>query len=307
VELYLASGLGRLDSAAVADVERDAVGLTVWDMRHVTGLLQTEDYARAQLSMGLPPDDVERELRVRMARQQILNGLLYGWFILDEAALHRGHGGPEVMRGQLAHLEEVAALPNITIQVLPFSDSSHPGGDAPSTLVEYQDKPSVWLTEGRSSGKISSDHAEVMQATLVLNQLRAAALTPRESHEFLKKAREARSGLAEVQLQQQRRRAVRRVRDRHGRLSTDPGHNQPRRLHANHQRQRLVEVHQRYQVATPGQDQPMTSSRRGLRLSRSVKFPALHRCVFSGYLASPSARRRHCRAPRLGTGRGLAR
>lgn len=195
-ELCLASGFGQPTSAVVADVERDAAGMTAWDMLRVTGLLQTEDYARAQLSTGLPPDRVEHELKVRMERQQILGGLVYGWFIMDEAVLHRGRGGPEVMRGQLAHLEEVAALPNITIQVLPFSDDSHPGGDVPITVVEYRDKPAVWLTDGRDSGKISADFVEVMQATLVLNQLRATALSPRESVEFIRKAREARNGLA---------------------------------------------------------------------------------------------------------------
>jgi Domain of unknown function (DUF5753) len=196
VELCLASGFGQPTSAVVADVERDAAGLTAWDMLRITGLLQTEDYARAQLSIGLPPDRVESEVKVRMARQQILGGLVYGWFIIDEAALHRGRGGPEVMRGQLAHLEEVAAMPNITIQVLPFSDDSHPGGDGPITVLEYRDKPAVWLTDGRTSGKISVDFVEVMQATLALNQLRAAALSPRESVDFIKKTGDARNGLA---------------------------------------------------------------------------------------------------------------
>jgi hypothetical protein len=165
-------------------------------MLRVDGLLQTEDYARAQLSIGLPPERVENEVKVRMARQQILGGLLYGWFIIDESVLHRGRGGSEVMREQLAHLEAVAAMPNITIQVLPFSDDSHPGGDAPITVVEYRDRPAVWFTDGRTSGKISVDFVEVMQATLVLNQLRAVALPPRASIEVIRKAREVRNGLA---------------------------------------------------------------------------------------------------------------
>jgi hypothetical protein len=195
-ELCLTSGFGQPTSAIVADVERDAAAITAWDMLRVDGLLQTEDYARAQLSTGLPPDKVEHEVAVRMARQHILGGLLYGWFILDEAVLHRGRGGPEVMRGQLKHLEEVSAMPNITIQVLPFSDDSLPGCDAPITIVEYRDKPAVWFTVGRVSGKISVDFTEVMQAAHVLNQLRVAALSPRESVELIRKTREARNGLA---------------------------------------------------------------------------------------------------------------
>jgi hypothetical protein len=94
------------------------------------------------------------------------------------------------MRDQLARLEEVAALPNVTLQVLPFGAESQPGGDAPITIVEYADKPTVWLTEGGVAGILSEERTEVAQAAHVVNLVRAASLSPRDSTTFLRKIRE---------------------------------------------------------------------------------------------------------------------
>jgi hypothetical protein len=47
--------------------------------------------------------------------------------ILDEAVLHRRIGDAEVMREQLDHLGTLAAMPNITIQVMSFSAADHRG------------------------------------------------------------------------------------------------------------------------------------------------------------------------------------
>jgi hypothetical protein len=44
------------------------------------------------------------------------------WFLVDEAALRRCVGSPEIMAAQLAHLSGVARLPNVTIQVVPNTE-----------------------------------------------------------------------------------------------------------------------------------------------------------------------------------------
>lgn len=189
-ELYKAAELGFSGSAVVAEIERDAVRLTVYELRAVPGLLQTQAYMAAQLATGLPPDAAEREAKVRTERQQVLGSLLSAWFLLDEAALRRGHGGKEVMRDQLAHLEHIATLPNVTLQVLPFSADSQPGGDAPITIVEYRDKPAIWLTEAGGSGILSEEQAQVAQAAHVVNLIRAVSLSPRDSPGFIRTIKE---------------------------------------------------------------------------------------------------------------------
>ena len=190
-ELLDLVSIGIQESAIVADAEHDALAMTVWEWR-IHGLLQTPDYMRAYMSPAVPTDRLERELSVRKGRKRVLGSLVTGWFILDEAALWRVYGGQEVMRGQLAHLEEVAALPNIDIQVMPFTHTRHPGGDGPLEVIEYAEKPSIWFTEGPRAGRLSDDKREVMRSMQTLNQIRIAALPPLDSIEHIRRLRESR-------------------------------------------------------------------------------------------------------------------
>lgn len=196
VALHKALELGEQDSEAVADIEHDALSVADWDQRVISGLLQTPDYGRAHLSTSLPPDRVEHELAVRLKRQKILGTLVAAWFVLDESVLRRVYGSPGVMVAQLRHLEETAILASIGIQVMPFSVTDHPGSDGQIRLIEYADKPAVLLTEGRGSGKMSSDRREVLAARHDLDKIKAAALSVAESVAFIKSIRETYEQLA---------------------------------------------------------------------------------------------------------------
>lgn len=46
--------------------------------------------------------------------------------VIHEAALHMRFVGAEVMRGQLLRLIELARLPNVTVQIYPFTSRTHP-------------------------------------------------------------------------------------------------------------------------------------------------------------------------------------
>ena len=191
-ELYDLLDIGIQESAVVADMERDALAITLWELRGIPGLLQTSDYARAQLRVSVPASRLEREVSIRMGRQRVLHSLLSGWFILSEAVLHVAYGGREVMRDQLLALETLAERPNLHLQVMPFTMTDHPGGDGPLTIIEYRDKPSPWITEGPRSGRMSDDRAEVINALTSLNLVRSAALPVGESVEFIRNLRETR-------------------------------------------------------------------------------------------------------------------
>jgi hypothetical protein len=41
------------------------------------------------------------------------------WFVVDEMALYRQVGSPQVMAGQMRYLLEVAAMPKVTLTVMP--------------------------------------------------------------------------------------------------------------------------------------------------------------------------------------------
>ncbi len=103
-----------------------------WDTRCLTGLIQTEEYARAIITSGRPDlsaDAVERDVAARMERQEVLGreDSPFCWFIIGEAALRTWFGGAGVMRAQLAKLADYARRPRITVQVFPFATSDCPG------------------------------------------------------------------------------------------------------------------------------------------------------------------------------------
>ena len=104
--------------------EERAATLRDWYPGIVTGMLQTEGYARALLktSPGATPEVVENRLRSRLDRQRRVlfrDDPPTAWFIVDEMALYRRVGSSGIMADQARHLIEVASLPNITLQVMP--------------------------------------------------------------------------------------------------------------------------------------------------------------------------------------------
>jgi transcriptional regulator with XRE-family HTH domain len=103
--------------------EQRAATLRLWQPCVLSGLLQTEDYARVILTVepGVTDEEVDARLAARLARQATLtrDDPPRAWFLMDEAALRRCIGTPAVMAAQLAHLAGMARLPNVTIQVVP--------------------------------------------------------------------------------------------------------------------------------------------------------------------------------------------
>ena len=83
--------------------EQQAATLRIWQLGVLSGLLQTEQYARAILTVepGVTEDQVSERLAARLARQAILtrDDPPAAWFLVDEAALRRCVGSPEVMAG----------------------------------------------------------------------------------------------------------------------------------------------------------------------------------------------------------------
>ena len=112
-------------------LEHEATSIAVWHVDVVTGLLQTEAYARHIISSysrvePIAPGMIERQVRVRMKRQQVLNrepGVQLS-VVLDESVLKRRIGDDLVMYEQLHRLANEATRPNIALQILPL-DAQH--------------------------------------------------------------------------------------------------------------------------------------------------------------------------------------
>ena len=163
---------------------------SVWDYESlfVPGLLQTEDYARAVIRGGLPNasrDEVERRVEVRMERQALLHNEnpLNLWSIVDEAALRRQVGGPEVMQAQFQYLIEVSELPHVTFQVIPFDAGAHPGMPGSFILLQFGDAaiPDVIYVDTMAGELFLEEVADVRRYKLVFEHLRAVAASPEAS------------------------------------------------------------------------------------------------------------------------------
>jgi transcriptional regulator with XRE-family HTH domain len=114
-------------------LEAAAARLSEYQGDLVTGLFQTEDYARAIIRAHVPHEtagEIERRVQLRMKRQAILQRpidppLLQVSF--SEQVLRRAVGGPDVMAAQLDSLVEASGLPNVSLRIIPFSAGYHPG------------------------------------------------------------------------------------------------------------------------------------------------------------------------------------
>ena len=117
--------------ADLIGLEAEAAEIRTYQPELIHGLLQTADYARAVIRAGRPGDtaaDVGRRVELRMTRQQILDrdDPPRLRVIVNEAAVRRVTGGPDVMRAQLAALAAERERSNVTVQVLPFTAGEHP-------------------------------------------------------------------------------------------------------------------------------------------------------------------------------------
>jgi len=107
--------------------EHEAASMHIWHVDVVTGLLQTEAYARHIISSysrvePMPPGMIGRMVSVRLRRQRVLDREdLRLSVVLDESVLKRRIGDESVMYEQLQRLVRDGDRPNLTLQILPLS------------------------------------------------------------------------------------------------------------------------------------------------------------------------------------------
>ena len=174
--------------ATYVGLEDAAAEIRTYEVNLVPGLLQTEDYARAVISAGNltgTQEDVERRVALRMARQPALLGSdpPQLWAVLDEGVLHRTVGGRGMMRLQLDHLLDLATMPNVAVQVIPFGAGAHPGMGKPFVILAFPERedPDVVYLEDLTSTLYVEDVDEVDKYNVLFNHLRATALSFEDS------------------------------------------------------------------------------------------------------------------------------
>lgn len=148
----------------------------------IPGLLQTVDYTKA-ITAAMDSGDAERAERyaaVRLARQKRLtdDDPLILRVVINEAAIRRPVGGPEVMRAQLDRLVDTARLPNVTVQLLPFSAGEHPAMLGAFSAIRFpQEEMNVVYLESNLGALYFERPSQVEWYTHTFERLTSLALT----------------------------------------------------------------------------------------------------------------------------------
>jgi transcriptional regulator with XRE-family HTH domain len=170
-------------------LEQAASKIRTYEAHLVPGLLQTPEYARAVVSLGYEDADTDRRVQVRQRRQEILHRSdpPVVWAVIDEAALHRPVGGPRVHREQLEHLIELAKLPNVTVQVLPYSAGEHAAAGSSFSILRFSEAelPDIVYLEHLTSALYLDRRQDLALYLSVMDRLSVQAERPEKSMQIL--------------------------------------------------------------------------------------------------------------------------
>jgi transcriptional regulator with XRE-family HTH domain len=170
--------------------EHEAASMAIWHVDVVTGLLQTQAYARHIISSysriePMPPGMIGRMVNVRMRRQQVLNREgLHLSVVLDESVLRRRIGDDSVMYDQLQRLVQEADRPNLTLQILPLSAQHMVFGES-FVIFGFRDDHDVVITEQLRNSATLEGERETYLHRIAFQSLSEAALGPAESRALI--------------------------------------------------------------------------------------------------------------------------
>lgn len=175
-----------------AKAEAEAVALHYYEVQAVPGILQTPSYSRFLFENRRPMLDeetIERRVADRISRQAILDK----WptptisFVLEAAVLLRPFGGPDVHREQLRRILDVAQRRTVELQIMPQDGPEHPYLDGAFTLLTPKGRREVAYTEIYGHARLITDPELVRQYAERYGIIRARALSPRESIDWIEK------------------------------------------------------------------------------------------------------------------------
>jgi transcriptional regulator with XRE-family HTH domain len=172
-------------------LESAAREVWTYEQEYIPGLLQTKGYTEAvtvAVNSTGQAESAEGFARVRATRQQRLTSddPLILRAVINEAALRREVGGPDVMRDQARRLVEVATLPNVTVQVLPFSAGAHPGMTGPFTTLRFAERSmNVVFIELRGGAVYQERPVDVDRHEAIFERLSDLALSEDDTTSLL--------------------------------------------------------------------------------------------------------------------------
>ncbi|MER5454361.1 helix-turn-helix transcriptional regulator [Micromonospora sp. NPDC002389] len=175
-------------------LEAAAALIRSYEVQFVPGLLQTREYARAVVLLGhgqASPAEIDRRVDLRMRRQEVLHRAKPPrlWAVVDEAALRRPIGGPQVMRGQLEALLKATQTPNVRVQVIPFAAGGHAAAGGAFTILRFgdQDLPDIVYIEQLTSAIYLDKREDLDFYAVAMERLCVEAEPPERTAEILER------------------------------------------------------------------------------------------------------------------------
>lgn len=113
------------------------------------------------------------------------------WMVMDETALRRPVGGPDVMRGQIDRLLEATELANVTLQIAEFAAGPHPGTYGPFVLFRFamSELPDMVYSEYLTGAVYLDARPEVATHLEVMDRMAAHAATAHRTKDILRDLR----------------------------------------------------------------------------------------------------------------------
>jgi transcriptional regulator with XRE-family HTH domain len=177
------------------DLEQSAELIRTYEVQFVPGLLQTDAYARAVIMLGhgtASPVEIDRRAKLRMARKQLLDRTDPPrlWAVIDEAVLRRQIGGRAVLREQIAYLIEMTRMPQVRLQVIPFTSGGHAAAGGAFTILRFPNAevPDVVYIEHLTSGLYLDKPEDVDHYAAAMGRLFIEAEPPNRTPDLLRAA-----------------------------------------------------------------------------------------------------------------------
>jgi Domain of unknown function (DUF5753) len=171
-----------------------AWGLRQFEPTLIPGLLQTPAYAEEINRVGreTEPEAIAQRVEARLTRQEVLTVRqppLRMHAIVTEPALMLEVGSAAVMREQLDHITQIAARPNVTIQVLRLAAGAHLAVHGGFQILSFEKSdPPLGYIETLAGELFLESAEEIRKLGTVFDHLKTLAMSPRESITYIKEA-----------------------------------------------------------------------------------------------------------------------
>jgi transcriptional regulator with XRE-family HTH domain len=174
------------------ELENRATTIRIFEALLITGLFQTDGYARAMMGSLMSPEAIDDAINARMERKAIFErqNPPHAFFIIDEWALRRVIGSPDVVREQLAYLLELTKRPEIIVQVLPHDTEHYVALSGSFTLLGFDDESDVAYIEAAGQGNLIDRPPAVTNCAIRYDLLRGHACSVEESRRIIRKVME---------------------------------------------------------------------------------------------------------------------